>query len=144
MNALLPHPFVRQLDHFFDTLGGLSPQGLSRVTRAVVPAVNVWQDTANVYVEAEVPGVPSDSIEVSYENGTLTIQATIPEQVKEIKNATFLHRERVSGAVTRSLTINENIDRDQITAESHNGVLLVTLPKHTAAQPRKIAVAPAR
>lgn len=89
-------------------------------------------------VEADLPGVSPDSIELSVEGNVLTIRAeraSSPSSDLEI-----LSSERPRGTFTRQLTIGKGFDMEGVTADYQDGVLTVTLPVAEAAKPRKIAI----
>lgn len=102
------------------------------------PPLNVWEEGQTLKVEAEIPGVKLQDVEVSFENGELTLKG---EKKFEGKETDSLHRrERVYGAFTRSMTVPWEIVADKVTAELKDGVLTVTLPKAEAAKPRKVEI----
>jgi len=105
---------------------------------AFTPALNVVEDGDSVVIEAEVPGLKSGDVEVSFESGELTLKGEKKFEAKE--NAPVHRRERVYGAFTRTLTLPWEIAADKITAEMKDGVLTVVLTKAEVAKPRKVAV----
>lgn len=102
------------------------------------PALNVIEDGDTIVVEAEVPGLKAGDVEVSFENGELTLKGEKKFEAKE--NAPLRRRERVYGAFSRTLTLPWEIAADKISAELKDGVLTVAMPKAEAAKPRKVAV----
>ncbi|MFO0974121.1 MAG: Hsp20/alpha crystallin family protein [Phycisphaerae bacterium] len=102
------------------------------------PALNVWEDEQNVFVEAELPGLTMSDIELTVLGGELTIKGE--RKLEEPKDATVHRRERMTGSFLRSLSLPVDIDADHVTAELHQGVLRVTLPKSPTARPRRIEV----
>jgi len=105
---------------------------------AFTPALNVFEDGDALVVEAEVPGLKAGEVEVTFDNGELTLKGEKKAVVKE--NAPVHRRERLYGAFARTLTVPWEILVDKITAEMKDGVLTVTLPKAEAAKPRKVAI----
>ncbi len=102
------------------------------------PPLNVWEDGELLKIEAEVPGVRLEDIDVSFNNGELTLKG---EKKVETKENTPVHRrERLAGTFVRSLTIPWEVASDRVTAELKDGILTVTLPKAEAAKPRKVAI----
>ena len=86
------------------------------------------KDNGNEYlVEADMPGIPKDKINLDVNNGVLTISANEESEQKEEKS-NYIYRERRWGSVSRSFSL-ENIDENNINAEYKDGVLLVHLPK---------------
>ena len=102
------------------------------------PPLNVWEDGETLKIEAEVPGVKIEDIEVAFDNGELTLKGEKKFEAKE--NAPLHRRERVYGSFARTLTLPWEVKADQVTAELKDGVLTVTLPKAEAAKPRKVAI----
>jgi len=114
-------------------------RGRQYVQRAVSPPVDVFENADEVLVLADVPGVPTELVEVRVENGTLTLEARRAEE----SGGTALAREYEVADFTRTFRIPSGIDAASISAEAKNGTILVRLPKVAAVKPRKIAVRPA-
>jgi len=103
------------------------------------PAVSVWEDADKVFVEAELPGLDLKDLEIYVTGGNqLTIKGERKANVPE--KGVWHRQERSFGTFSRSLTLPFNVDADKVDARFENGVLLVTLPKHESARPRKINV----
>jgi HSP20 family protein len=102
------------------------------------PPLNVWEEGENIRVEAEIPGVKIEEVEVSFDNGELTLKGEKKFETKE--NAPLHRRERLYGAFTRTLTLPWEIVADKVSAELKDGILTITLPKAEAAKPHKVAV----
>ncbi|MCL1854275.1 MAG: Hsp20/alpha crystallin family protein [Clostridia bacterium] len=110
--------FIRS---FFDVTDMLRPVSLH---------VDVKEEEGFYKLEADLPGVPKDLINLSVKEDCLTISADMNREKKEQKEG-YLYSERHSGHVERSFNM-EGIDTANITAAYENGVLTVTLPKQTA------------
>ncbi len=96
--------------------------------------VDLYEDKANAYVRAELPGVNKADISVELTDGDLTLTAVRKTPATEGQaEQTFTYR--------RALTVPEDVQADQISAVYENGVLTVTLPKREETQPKKITVA---
>lgn len=96
--------------------------------------VDLYEDKANAYVRAELPGVNRADISVELTDGELTITAVRKTPATEGQaEQTFTYR--------RALTVPEDVQAEQISAAYENGVLTVTLPKREKTQPKKITVA---
>lgn len=102
------------------------------------PALNAWEDAANLYVEAELPGFSIKDVEITFSANELTISGTRPNTKPE--GAALHRRERSTGAFSRTLRIGTDVDGAKISATLVNGVLNIVLPKAEAAKPRKIDV----
>ena len=103
------------------------------------PPMNVWEDEENVYLEAELPGMQLEHLEIfGSEGDQLTIQG---ERVSpRMEKAAWHRQERAFGKFHRTLTLPFPVDFDRVEARLENGVLLVKLPKREEAKPRRIAV----
>lgn len=95
--------------------------------------VDVYEDKANTYVRADLPGVDRKAINVEVVEGTLILSA-------ERKMPAAEGRAETSISFRRSLQLGEKVQADRITAAYENGVLTVTLPKPEEVQPKKITV----
>jgi HSP20 family protein len=134
----------REMERVFDqydpvrrALGrGLLPGAAARL----YPLINLAEDKENHYVEALVPGVDPESIEVSVLRDQLRIAGTKTAINSEIKPEAFHRNERGAGTFARTLTLPTEVDGDQVKADYKNGVLLLTLPKHATAKPKQITV----
>ena len=121
----------------FDRWNGEGGQGLG--IAACYPTVTMWEDAESVHVEAEVPGLEQEDLEIYITRGNqLTIKGERKEKVPE---QGICHRqERGFGRFVRVLTLPIEVDRDKVEARFENGILLVTLAKQESAKPRKIMV----
>jgi HSP20 family protein len=88
---------------------------------------------------ADLPGVDPGSVDVSVDNGMLTISAHRTARSEE--SAQWLANERFFGSYRRQLSLGEGIDAEKISATYENGVLTCTIPLAEKAKPRKIDVA---
>lgn len=96
--------------------------------------VDLFEDKENTYVRAELPGVNRDDINVEVVDGTLNIAATRKTPAAE-------GQEEQSFSFSRSVSLNDDVQADKVSAAYENGVLTVTLPKREEAKPKKITVA---
>jgi len=103
------------------------------------PKVNVWEDVESFLVEAELPGVNFEDIEVLVLEGD---QISIKGERKqsEIQPTAWIRKERATGEFERSFKLSSAIDVDSVKATMRNGVLQIRLPKADAHQPRKIEI----
>lgn len=111
----------------------------SAATSTLKPAYRV-QETPEAYrLTVSLPGVAKDGLELTAESNELRI--TGRRGWTQPTGWTALHRETPESSYELVLTHDNAIDPDKIVAELRDGVLHVTLPKHEAVKPRKIAVA---
>ena len=90
-------------------------------------------------LDAELPGVKKEDVKVNVENGVLTISANTSANTEE-SNGNYVYRERRIGSMQRAFSL-EGIREDDISAAYADGVLTLTLPKLTEAQPSKREIA---
>ena len=103
------------------------------------PAVDIVEEKDRFVLRADVPGVARDDIEVSMEDGVLTIAGERHTEKRD--NVEGVKRfERVSGKFYRRFTLPETADAEGIVARSANGILEVSIPKQPEVQPRRITV----
>ncbi|MXW70619.1 MAG: Hsp20/alpha crystallin family protein [Acidobacteria bacterium] len=142
------NPSFRRLfaDPFFDLPVRYAdgPSGRTNGAALRTPPVDVRESDTEVIVEAELPGIPRDSISVRYHDGRLVLEGQ-RQEVHETGDGSngsgsWVRRERVLGRFRRSFELPESVDSSAIKAESRDGVLRVVLPKLEKAQPRQIEV----
>ena len=107
--------------------------------RPWTPAVDIYETENELVLKADLPEVSLKDIDVRVENQTLTIAGERKFEKDEAKKG-FHRIERSYGNFVRSFAIPNAFNTDSISAEFHNGVLSVTLPKKEAAKPRQVKV----
>lgn len=130
----------RQFDRVFEQV--MEPAGSSLFGARTFPALNVWEDKDCLFVEAEVPGVAMNEIEINVVGGELSIKGSrqLPVGGNGSASVTYHRQERAMGEFSRFLTLPDMIDADKVEAVLKNGVLTIKLPKAEAAKPRRIQV----
>jgi HSP20 family protein len=112
------------------------------LTRGLVPSfppVNVWEDANAFYVEAELPGMTREQLNIAVtQKNQLTIQGE--RLAEEPDKGRWHRRERGFGRFQRVLKLPLPVDADHVEAKLEDGLLQLTLPKAEEAKPRKIAV----
>lgn len=103
------------------------------------PAVDIKEEADRFLITADLPGVDPKDIEITMDNGILTIKGERQSEAREEKEG-YKRIERVSGAFYRRFSLPDTADAERIEATGKDGVLQVTLPKHEKVQPRKIEV----
>ncbi len=104
-----------------------------------VPAVDIFEEKNRFLLRADVPGVNVDDINVSMENGVLTLSGERRVEPKT-EEAVAQRIERAAGRFFRHFTLPETTDADGITAKCSNGILEVSIPKMREVQARRITV----
>ena len=117
--------------------GGRQP-GRGRPEPALLPPVDVIEDSTGITLYADLPGVPRDRLHVRVEADTLTLEAEMALDLREGTQPT--HAEVQLSRFRRSFTLSKELDAEKIAANLERGVLKVRIPKAEHAQPRKIAV----
>jgi HSP20 family protein len=127
---------INRLEGLFDRLFDDTVFGFNaRVDEAVVP-ISLWHDEDQIYVEADLPGMSDEDVEVTVHKGVLFIRGERkPEEGRQ-----YLYNGRPWGRFERAVRLPDEVDADAIQAELTRGVLRLTLPKSPATRPRKITL----
>jgi HSP20 family protein len=130
-----------QMDRLFAHALGLHGQWQGASTRAWAPALDISEGKDAYLVTAELPGVKLDDLQITLEDGLLTIQGQ--RDVADDSSEEQFHRlERSSGAFRRSITLPAHVEADEVNASMGNGVLRILVPKAEEAKPKRIQVNP--
>jgi HSP20 family protein len=109
-------------------------------TVAWAPAVDISERKDAYLIAFELPGVKADDVEITVEDGLLTIQGE--RQFAHDSSEEKMHRtERVHGAFRRSITLPSHVEADKIEASAQDGVLRIMVPKAPEVQAKRIKVA---
>ena len=131
-------------DNDFDRMfqGFLSPMRWVEEARGedLFPAMDVKERDGEYVVVADIPGAKKEDIDVTLENGILTISAEAKSETEEKEGERVLRRERRYGKYVRSLRLGTQIDESKIKANYKDGVLELVLPKAEEVKPKKITV----
>jgi HSP20 family protein len=103
------------------------------------PALNVWGNSDNVVVTAELPGLEVEDLDISVVNNQLTIKGERKGDTPA-ENAVCHRRERVSGEFVRTVRLPFAVENQNVTARYDNGVLSITMPRHEATKPKRIEI----
>jgi HSP20 family protein len=142
-----PSPFGEMLslreamDRLFED-SFVRPFFASRIfpTAAPIP-INAYFTADDFVVEAELPGVKPEDVEITVEAGTLTISAEARAQ-EERRQGDYLIEEISRGRVSRSIGLPEGLQPDRATATFEHGVLTLRIPKAEEVKPRQIRITP--
>src|SRR5215216_6208769 len=118
------------------------PQGSGTAT-AWAPALDISERKDAYLVTAELPGVEADDLDITMEDGLLTIQGE-RHFAHDSSEQQFHRVERRYGAFRRSITLPAQVQAEQIEASFDNGVLQIVVPKMEEAKPKRIQVRPGR
>ena len=109
-----------------------------RAEPALLPPVDVLEDSSGITLYADMPGVPKDRLQLRVEGDQLTLEG---EMVLAMPAGTEpSHAEVQLSRYRRTFTLSKELDADKVSAELSQGVLRVRIPKAEHAQPRRINV----
>ena len=108
-------------------------------TSTFAPPVDVYEDEHSITLKIEVPGIDEKDIDVRLENNTLTVHGERKFE-KEEKEENYRRVERQYGSFTRTFTVPNTVDAENVTANYDKGVLNVQLAKKSEAKPKQIKV----
>ena len=106
---------------------------------AFVPPVDIYEDEHSVQLKLEVPGIEQKDLDVKVENNVLTVSGERKFE-KEEKEENFRRVERRYGSFTRSFTLPNTVNPEDVSADYNDGVLKIRLGKRAEAQPKQIKV----
>lgn len=92
------------------------------------PAIDIYQDKNNLYVELSLIGVDPKDVQISIKDNILTVQAK-KEEIKEMKEKDYLRREIRQGSFRRVVKLPIEVKEGKASAESLKGILKITIPK---------------
>jgi HSP20 family protein len=122
-------------DRVFDQLW--NGFGVAAQPSAVAPRIDFSETATEMRIAAELPGLEESDIQVSLEDGVLTIQGERNAQTAQDDDAKEVrHVETFRGKYLRTLRLPSEVDPDGVSAVYRNGILTVTLPKPPEAQPQ--------
>jgi len=142
-----PYSLLNQLQREFNRLGAQDPfsgelTGDDKSDVAVSqwrPAVDIKEEKDRFLITADLPGVDPQEIEITMENGVLTLKGERSEEKSEDRRD-YKRVERMRGTFFRRFSLPDTADAERIEAKSRNGVLEIVVPKHEKVQPRRITV----
>jgi len=111
----------------------------STATAEWAPAVDIKEETDKFVIHADIPGVKPEEINVSMEDGVLTIKGEKKTEAKTDEEG-YKRVERTYGSFYRRFSLPDTANSDAISAQSKHGVLEIIIPKREAVQPKKIEV----
>jgi HSP20 family protein len=127
---------------FEDSFVRSRPWGLNGEGATSLP-LDITNSADALIVEAALPGVPPEDVEITVEDGTLTIHAeTRDERNDKDEDGQTLIREIRRGSLTRSVALPTGLEPDKASATFAHGVLHLRIPKAEAVKPRQIRISP--
>ncbi|MEN9450511.1 MAG: hypothetical protein RJA83_1129 [Pseudomonadota bacterium] len=133
------HRLSQEWDQLFDPSHQLVEDSSMVETSHWAPAVDIKEEPTRFVLLADIPGVDPKNIEISMENGILTIKGDRAETRTE-EGEGYTRIERSKGSFYRRFALPDTADADKITAEGRHGVLRIIIPKRDKAAAKKITV----
>ena len=127
----------REIDRLFDDT-------LSRDGFTWSPAVDIRENEKEIGVDLELPGLKPEDVEITAENGVLTVRGEKNSERKEGEENRYHVVERTYGSFLRTFQLPQGVDEDQINAEFDNGILAIRIPKAALPQPKRIQISAAQ
>ncbi|MHB8555278.1 MAG: Hsp20/alpha crystallin family protein, partial [Candidatus Dormibacteria bacterium] len=115
-------------------------RSLPTTAQTVYLPLDIRQSEGEFVVEASVPGFTPEEVEVTADQGVLTIRGERKLETSDETKSTYLRRERAVYSFVRQLTLPSDVKESEISASFLNGVLTLHLPRVEAPAPRRIAV----
>ena len=142
-----PYGLINRFQNELNRLGWLDPLAADGVnddnSNVAVsqwrPAVDIREGDSQFTIYADIPGVDPKDIEVTMEDGVLSIKGNRSDEKVE-EGAGFKRVERSSGSFYRRFSLPDTANAEKIEANSKDGVLKIVLPKHEKVQPKRITV----
>lgn len=138
-------PTLGRLTDIRDELDRLFEAPLAELARSSqllsgwTPALDVHEDKDNLIVQAELPGMKKEEIDISLHDGSLSISGERKTEQK-FEEAEVYRSERFVGRFQRTVTLPAAVAVDRVKAQYKDGILTITLPKAEEAKPKQINV----
>ena len=124
--------FEQTLDHSRGEREGM-------VAGTWAPAVDIYETPDSIVLQAELPGLSKDDIDIQVRDNVLTLKGERRSE-KEVKEGNYLRVERAYGGFQRAFTLQAAVQADKIRAVFKDGVLDVSIPKVEEAKPKQIKI----
>jgi HSP20 family protein len=134
-----------EFDHFFDDFLSrrwprLLDGNMPTLPEISLPKVDILDHTDDIEVQAALPGVKKEDLEVSVTNQTITIRSSTKEEKKEEEKGKYFRREISRGEFQRTLSLPDNVDGEKAKASFKDGILKVTIPKTEKSKRKSIEI----
>lgn len=133
-------PVRRQFQRELDRVWNAYRDDNATRENTFAPVVDLSETSERWLLAAELPGVPADHIEITAENGFLTIKGTKESAKVDDENVTEHRSERTFGEFYRRFKLPKTANTEEISAVSKEGVLHISIPKQPDVQPKRIPV----
>jgi HSP20 family protein len=131
---------IENIEEFFNDFNRPTSSLLSETMRtSLLPRLNISETDNKYFIEAELPGLKQSDLELKLDNNILVIKGKT-EESKESKERNYFMRERYYGSFQRSLTLPNNINENDITANFKDGILNIEITKKLENSTKSIEV----
>ncbi len=137
MSLIRWSPFFEPFEAFDKYFDGMP--ALRREAGGLVPAVDVYDRADAVVVETALPGVDPRKVEISIEDGVLSIAGSSERKI-EVDEKDYYRKEIRSGSFKRQVALPAKVKEGEAVASFHDGILKIEMPKMTEAKPNKISI----
>jgi HSP20 family protein len=131
----------QMMDRLFEDAFVMPREG--QMSAAEGTALDVYEEGNNLVVEAHLPGMKPEEVDVTVEGGMLTIRGETKSE-QERKDRNYLIREHRQGSFARSVRLPDNIDPDKVQANFDNGVLRIEFPRPEQTRAKRIQLTSGR
>lgn len=138
--ALFPDPFgaLLGLQNALDAFHRSDWLQSSPSASGSYPPLNIFRKGDDFALVAEVPGISRSDLEIQIKGRTIRLSGS--KSISYPEKASVHRRERLQGRFDRSFTLPIEVDQDRVTAECHDGILAITLPRAERDKPRSIRI----
>ena len=123
---------LEEFDRVFDQMSSITNNGFT-------PALDVYQTDADVIVETPLAGIKPENVKISIENDILSIEGKT-EKKSEVDEKNYFRREVRCGSFYRNVAMPVAVNGEKASAEYHDGILKIVIPKEERAKARNIAI----
>jgi|SRR6476661_6313750 len=128
-------PFARLFENFLSE----AVQGEEVSNRNWVPPVDIQETEEGYRLQAELPGLTKEDIDITLENNVLRLSGERKFE-RDVKKESFHRVERTYGTFSRAFSLPQQVNAEGVQAGFENGVLTILVPKAEQAKPRKISI----
>ncbi|WP_340121921.1 Hsp20/alpha crystallin family protein [Methylobacter svalbardensis] len=134
-----------EFDNFFDDFLSrrwprLLDWNVPTLPEISIPKVDILDHDNEIEVQAALPGVKKENLEISINNQTITIRSSTKVEKKEEEKGKYFRREISHGEFQRTLSLPDNVDGDKAKASFKDGILKVTIPKTEKSKRKSIEI----
>jgi len=129
----------REMDRLFGSFFGGTPAAMAAAEGVWAPAVDIQETKDGFVVEAELPGMKQEEIQITIVDNTLTLKGERKRE-QEVREDGYTRVERAYGTFQRALALPSVVDANKVRAKYKDGVLTIELPKKEEAKPKEIKV----